>query len=130
MRARVPKEWENLSPRQKERLKAYLAEIATDAARKQEEHDCQVILNLYMRMVCCVLHDAFGFGERRLRRFILNHRRLFIQQNRLVEKGEQVERLNQRMAEIFRKEGFPQYVLDDFFGEVRLVDRKDDDPEW
>lgn len=126
MKARVPKEYENLSPRQKERLKAYIVEVALDAAREQEERDCRIILDLYMKMVCCVLHDAFGFGEKRLNYFIGNHKRLFARQNRLVDKGGQLEYLNKRMSEIFKKEGYPQDFIDSIIGKVEIVDGRNE----
>lgn len=127
MKARIPREYESLSPKQKERLKQYCIEVATNAAMKQEEHDCRVILDLYMKMVCCILHDAFGFGEKRLTYFIGNHKRLFYRQNRLVSKGQQLEYLNKRMSEIFKKDGFPQEFMDDLLGAVDLVDAPEED---
>ena len=127
MKARIPREYESLSPKQKERLKQYCIEVATNAAMKQEEHDCRIILDLYMKMVCCILHDAFGFGEKRLTYFIGNHKRLFYRQNRLVSKGQQLEYLNKRMSEIFKKDGFPQDFMDDILGAVELVDAPEED---
>ena len=127
MKARIPREYENLTPAQKERLKQYCIEVATKAAQKQEEEDCKIILDLYMKMVCCVLHDAFGFGEKRLTYFIGNHRRLFDRQSRLVSKGQQVEYLNARMAEIFKKDGFPQAFMDDLIGGLNLVETPQED---
>lgn len=123
MKARVPKAYQDLSPRQKEQLKDYIVEVATDVAKKQEEHDCRVILDLYMKMVCCVLHDAFGFGEKRLTMFIGNHKRLFMHQSRLVDKGQQLYYLDRRMSEIFKKDGFPQEFIDKLIGEVELLDK-------
>lgn len=122
MKARIPKEYQDLNPRQQERLKEYIADIATRAALKQEEHDCRIILDLYMKMVCCVLHDAFGFGEKRLTSFIGNHRRLFDRQNKLVQKGQQMDYLDKRMNEIFKKGGFPQEFIDDLFIKIDLVE--------
>lgn len=127
MKARIPKEYQELSPKQKERLKAYVVELATKAAVQQEEHDCRVILDLYMKMVCCVLHDAFGFGEKRLNYFLGNHRRLFDRQTRLVSKGEQRIYMAKRMREIFKKDGFPQEFVDGLIGEIKLVDAPQED---
>lgn len=122
MKARVPKAYRDLTPIAKKQLQDYVVEIATEAAKKQEEHDCRIILDLYMKMVCCVLHDAFGFGEKRLTYFIGNHKRLFARQSRLVSKGEQIEYLNKRMSEIFKKDGFPQEFLDRLLGDIELLD--------
>ena len=127
MKARIPREYENLNPAQKERLKQYCIEVAKKAALKQEEHDCRLILDLYMKMVCCVLHDAFGFGEKRLTYFIGNHKRLFDRQNRLVNLGQQQKYLNQRMAEIFKKDGFPQEFIDNIIGEIDLIDAPEEE---
>lgn len=127
MKARIPREYENLTPAQKERLKQYCIKVATEAAMRQEAHDCRVILDIYMKMICCVLHDAFGFGEKRLTYFIGNHRRLFDRQTRLVSRGQQLEYLNRRMGEIFKKDGFPQEFIDDILGEVNLVSTPKED---
>ena len=122
MKAKIPKGYKSLPPHEQEAIKNYIVEVATEAARKQEEQDCRIILDLYMKMVCCVLHDAFGFGEKRLNYFIGNHKRLLARQNRLVEKGIQLEYLNTRMDEIFKKNGFPQKFIDSVIGEVELID--------
>ena len=122
MKVKVPRDYHQMSQSQKKRIENYIVEMATEAARKQEEHDCRVVLDLYMKMMCCVLHDAFGFGERRLVRFIANHKRVFARQNKLVSRGEQIGYLNTRMAEIFKKDGFPQQFIDDIVGEVEIVD--------
>lgn len=122
MKARIPKAYRDLTPKAKQQLQDYVVEIATEAAKKQEENDCRIILDSYMKMVCCVLHDAFGFGEERLTLFIGNHRRLFARQSRLVDKGEQQEYLNKRMGEIFKKNGFPQEFMDSLLGEIVIVD--------
>ena len=122
MKAHTPKSYQNLSKKQQEAIKEYIVEIATEAAKKQEEQDCRIILDIYMKMVCCMLHDSFGFGEKRLVRFIGNHKRVFNRQNKLVTRGEQVEYLDKRMGEIFKKDGFPQKFIDDILGEVEIID--------
>ena len=122
MKARPPRGYKSLPPHEQEAIKKYVVEIATEAARKQEEQDCRIIFDLYIKMVCCVLHDAFGFGEKRLNYFIGNHKRLFTRQSRLVERGEQLAYLDKRMHEIFKKNGFPQEFIDSLIGEVELID--------
>lgn len=122
MKARVPKAYQDLSEKQKKQIADFAADVAFKAAKQQNEHDCRLILDIYMKMVCIVLHDAFGFGENRLTCFIGNHKRLFIQQSKLVSKGEQLDYLNKRLAKIFKKSGFPQKFIDDLLGEVVLAD--------
>lgn len=125
MKVRVPKPWEKLSPRDQEKLKAFTREVALEAAEKQIEIDGRIMLDIYMKMACLVLHDAFGFGERRLTRYIGNHKRLFHRQAKLVSRGEQLQYLDRRMAEIFKKSGFPQKFVDDMLGETVKAEAED-----
>ena len=118
MKARIPKAYNQLSPKEREKLKKFTQDVALEAAEMMDERNCRLILEIYMKMVCVVLHDAFGFGEKRCRMFIGNHKRLFERQSKFVAKGEQLEYLDKRMAEIFRKDGFPQKFIDDMLGEV------------
>ena len=127
MKARVKRTYAELTKKQQQVIEDYIVEMATEAAKKQEEHDCRVILDLYMKMVCCMLHDSFGFGEKRLNYFMGNHKRVFARQNKLVDRGEQLAYLNKRMDEIFKKNGFPQRFIDDIIGEVEIVDSKEVD---
>jgi hypothetical protein len=125
MKVRVPKPWEKLSPRDQEKLKAFTRDVALEAAEKQIEIDGRIMLDIYMKMACLVLHDAFGFGERRLTRYIGNHKRLFHRQAKLVSRGEQLQYLDKRMAEIFPKDGFPQKFVDDMLGETVKAEAED-----
>ena len=125
MKAKVKRTYAELSNVQKKIIEDYIVEMATEAARKQEEYDCRIILDLYMKMVCCMLHDSFGFGEKRLNYFMGNHRRVFARQNKLVTRGEQLAYLDKRLNEIFKKNGFPQQFIDDIVGEVEIVDSKE-----
>lgn len=114
MKARIPKSWDRLPKAQKEAIADYMKEIVT----KQEDKDMRIMLDLYIKMVCLTLHDAFGFGEKRLTMFLGNHKRLFRRQHKMVLDGTQIDYLNERMAKIFRKGGFPQGFFDDMLGEV------------
>lgn len=125
MKVRVPKAWNKMSHADQEKLKAFTREVALEAAEKQIEIDGRIMLDIYMKMACLVLHDAFGFGERRLTRYIGNHKRLFRRQAKLVSRGEQLQYLDRRMAEIFKKDGFPQKFVDDMLGETVKAEAED-----
>ena len=112
MKANVPRSYNSLSPAKRNQIVNYAHEVA----REQTEHDCRIMFDLYIKMVCVTLHDAFGFGEKRLNMFLANHRRLFLRQVRMVKNGTQIEYLNRRMSEIFKKDGFPQKFFDDMLG--------------
>lgn len=114
MKVRLCKPWERLPRSQREVIAGEMQKILMD----QEEKDMRIMLDLYIKMACVVLHDAFGFGEKRLNMFLGNHKRLFHRQHKMVMDGTQIEYLNRRMAEIFKKNGFPQSFFDNMLGKV------------
>ncbi len=114
MRAQIPREYNSLPPAQKEKILVYLKAITDE----QCEKDARIMLDLYIKMACVTLHDAFGFGEKRLTMFLGSHKQLFRRQVQMVKRDEQLQYLDRRMKEIFRKDGFPQKFFDDMFGEI------------
>ena len=124
-RPKRPREYHELSKSGQKRIEDYIVEIATEAAKKQEEKDVRVVLELYIKMICYMLHDTERFGKKRLTRVLYNHKRMFKGQNRLVTRGEQLDYLNKRMDEIFGKDGFPSYIIDSILAEVELIDAKE-----
>ena len=118
MKANIPKSYSTLPPAQRKHIDEYCKRVAFEAARETTERDARIMLDIYIKMVCLTLHDAFGFGEKRLNMFLGNHRRLFHRQQKLVQNGTQLEYLDKRMAEIFKKDGFPQEFFDDMLGVV------------
>jgi hypothetical protein len=121
-RPKPPKPYEKLPQYQRDIINDYIKEVATEAALKQEEKDIRVVLDLYIKMICYMLHDSEGFGKKRLTRFLQNHKHMFKGQNRLVTRGEQLDYLNKRMEEIFGKDGFPHHIIDSIIGEVEIID--------
>lgn len=118
MKARVPKSYKQLSHTDQQDLKKFTQDVALEAAEAMLERNSRIMLEIYMKMVCVMLHDAYGYGEKRLRVFLAGHKRVFERHFRLVERGEQLQYLNKRMDEIFKKDGFPQNFVDDLLGEV------------
>ncbi len=118
MKANVPKPYHSLPPAQRKRITDHAREVALEMAAEQTEKDARIIIDLYIKMVCVTLHDAFGFGEKRLNMFLGCHRQLFRRQAQLVKKETQREYLDKRIAEIFRKDGFPKEFFDKLLGEV------------
>ncbi|MBO7250822.1 MAG: hypothetical protein J6V42_06070 [Clostridia bacterium] len=114
MKIKTPRSYLTLPPKERDKISEWIVELA----KEQLEKDSRVMLDLYIKMVCVVLHDAFGFGEKRLTMFLGNHKRLFYRQHKKCLDGSQVEYLNQRMKEIFKKGGFPQEFFDNMLGEV------------
>ena len=73
MRVNIPRSWQSLPYAQRKKIEEYLREVVV----KEIEKDTRIMLDIYIKMVCVVLHDALGFGEKRLNMFLGNHRRLF-----------------------------------------------------
>lgn len=120
MKARLPKSWDRLPQSQKEVIADSMKKMLTE----QEDRDMRIILDLYIKMACLVLHKAFGFGEKRLGMFLGNHKRLFRIQHKRVVDGTQLAYLNEEMAKIFRKNGFPQDFFDKMIGEVIVTEEE------
>ena len=121
MKVKIPKAYKQLHYDDQQDLKKFTQDVALEAAEKMLERDARIMLDIYMKMVCVMLHDMpDGWGEKRLRMFLGNHKRVFARQFKLVERGEQLKYLNGRMAEIFKKDGFPQDFVDDLLGEVKV----------
>jgi hypothetical protein len=119
MKVKVPKSYKQLSHTDQQDLKKFTQDVALEASEKMLERNARIMLEIYMKMVCVMLHDMpDGYGEKRLRVFLAGHKRVFARQFRLVERGEQLQYLNKRMDEIFKKDGFPQNFVDDLLGEV------------
>jgi hypothetical protein len=118
MNVRTPKTWDSLPASQRAKIEEYCRGVALEAARETTERDGRIILDIYIKMVCKILHDVFGFGERRLLLFLGNHRALFFDQQRRVADGSQLEYLNAEMKKIFKKGGFPQAFFDKMLGPV------------
>lgn len=129
MKANVPRSWQSLPNAQRKSIEEYCQKVAREAALETSAKDARIILDLYIKMVCVTLHDAFGFGEKRLTMFIGNHRRLFKRQCRMVKDNTQIEYLNRRMDEIFKKNGFPKHFFDEMLGAVEAPSGEQEDDE-
>ena len=103
MKANLPRPWHRLPPREKD--------LILKAADEQMNRNINIILDIYLKMSCQVLHEAFGFGEKRLNMYLGNYKRIFRENRRNVRDGVQIFELDKKMRKVFRKNGYP----DDFF---------------
>lgn len=122
MRANIPKQpkppraWQNLPSYQQRQISDYALGIAKDQLNK----DARIMLDIYIKEVCCLLYDGHGMTEEDLLCFLGSHKRMFHGQVRKVEDNTQLDYLNGRMAEIFKTSGFPQEFFDDMLGAVEV----------
>ena len=108
MKARVPRGWSSLSKYEKDKI--------AEVCEQEMERRMNIVLDIYMKMCCTVLHDAFGFGENRLMCFIGNWQFLFEKHFKLVKDGVQIEYLDDEMKKIFKKSGYPDEFFRNMFG--------------
>ena len=120
MKPNIPRSWLSLPKKEQKVIEEYVKGVAG----KEIEREARIILELYMKMVLCVLHDAFGFGEKRLTMFLGNHRMLFRRQYKMVKQDEQIAYLNRRMEQIFRKDGFPNEFLVGLIGDNVTIEEE------
>lgn len=119
---REPRAFQQLPQSQRKAITEYCNTVALNAAKETIERDARTILDLYIKMACCILHDAFHMTEEELICFLGNHRQFFRRQIKLVADDTQIEYLNGRMAEIFPTDGFPQEFFDNMLGEVVIAE--------
>jgi hypothetical protein len=122
MKVRTPKHYASLPSSQRKRIEEYCRNVAFEAARETTERDGRIMFDIYIKFTCKLLHDTFGYGEKRLYLFLGQHKRLFKEQVEMVKNGTQVEYLNGEMAKIFRKSGFPEDFFNDMLGPVETVE--------
>ena len=103
MKCNLPREWEQLTPASQKRV--------ADAYDRQLERNMNVILDIFLKMSCAVLHDSRGMTEEELYAYLGNYRQLFRRHQNMVRAGVQLEELDRKMCEIFPVNGYP----DDFF---------------
>jgi hypothetical protein len=111
VKANIPTTIAQLSPSERQKLTALLME--------QENRDLGIMLDLFLKMTCCILHDACGMGEDDLYAYLGNYRQFFRRQQKLVKEERQIEELDRRMAEIFPTSGYPTAFFESMFGELK-----------
>ena len=75
--ARIPKPYDQLPDKDKEKIRAFVRQVALEAAEVEIQRIARIMLDIYMKMACVMLHDMpDGWGEKRLRMFLGNHKRV------------------------------------------------------
>lgn len=99
MKANIPIEYSRLKPSDKKRL--------LDAMERAHARDMNVMLDLFLKMSCIILHDSKGFTEADLYCYLGSYRQFFRRQAKLVREGRQIEEIDKRLSEIFPESGYP-----------------------
>lgn len=108
MKARLPRSFTQLPPREKE----IINQVLTEEVQKQVNHEEAELQKLWLQLACLVLNRCFGFGEKRLLLFLGTWREIYRFNAKLKSKAEQTEWLQSEMARIFRRSGYPYKYID------------------
>lgn len=108
MKANIPKSWLSLPEREKKAI----SKMVEDEANKAVDHEEAELQKIWLQLACIVLHDAFGFGERRLTRFLGNWKRVYRMNSKCENAEKQTEFLTDQMSKLFPQGGYPYEWID------------------
>ena len=108
MKANVPRSYLNLPPKEKKAIDQVLVKWAED----QVNHEEAELQKIWLQMACIVLHEAFGFGQRRCLTFLGNWKRMYRRIAKIATKEEQDAFLKAEMDKIFGEGGYPYEFID------------------
>lgn len=99
MKANLHKSWWKLPPSERDSLQKAM-EDEVNRIVDDEEKEMQVI---WMKLACIILHNTYGFGEKRMLRFIASWKRIYRKHSR-----SEAEWIETEMRKLFPKDGFPE----------------------
>ena len=108
MKVRIPKSFLALPQSEKDKIN----EAMTEEVQRQVDKDYCKLQRIWLKFACIVLNKSFGFGKRRAMLFLANWREMYRVNTTLKTEAEQTAYLEEEMARIFRKEGYPESFVD------------------
>jgi hypothetical protein len=108
MKCNLPRSYNQLPQAEKDVIEKYFNEQLNHLLDKEEAE----VQEIWIKLACILLHETFGFGEKRLCRFIAWWHRIYRRNERLANKEEQTAWLDAEMKKCFPKYGFPQRRID------------------
>lgn len=108
MKAKIPKSFLNLPPREKDIINKTMTEYVNKQLNEEEAE----LQKIWLQLACIVLHRHFGFGKVRAMRFLGAWKRLYKQNERCSDKDKQAEFLKSHMDKIFGSDGYPYEWVD------------------
>ena len=108
MKVRLPKSYDRLSKRDREKINL----VMTDKVLNQVIHEEAELQKIWLQFACIILNKYFGFGRKRLLIFLGNWREMYRINSKIDGKDAQTEYLTAEMRRIFGKEGYPYNYID------------------
>ena len=104
MKCKMHKSWFDLPPSE---------QAAICKCFESESEKVQVELQeIWLKLACIIMHDKFGFGEKRCLLFLGHWREMYNKNKALNGKEKQTEFLETEMAKIFKQGGFPDKFIE------------------
>lgn len=108
MKCNLPRSYHQLPQSEKDLIQAEFDKQLNYLIDKEEAE----VQDIWIKLACMLLHDTYGFGEKRLLRFIAAWDRVYRRNERMQTQSEQKAWLDAEMAKCFPKTGFPQFRID------------------
>lgn len=106
---KMPKSWDRLPQYERDIITKIMSDTAYEIADKQLADTQEV----WIKMLCVMLHDFHDMDEEELLRVIANWKRMYRRNQRIETKEEQTAWLDSELARCFPTCGFPQFRIDE-----------------
>ena len=98
MNARLPKSWNSLPQKERDRIVKILSDAAETIAIQQIEKEEAQVQKIWISYACIVLHNAFGFDKDKCMEFIGNWKMIYRKNKRLSTEAEQKAFIEKELA--------------------------------
>lgn len=111
MRANIPpRGFESLTEYQKDNLRKWQQETIMELTMKQIDHEEAEMQKIWIGYACMILHESFGFGKTRCKKFIGTWKRFYRLNSTLNTKEKQQEFLKNGLS--FFGDEYPEDFID------------------
>lgn len=110
MNARMPKTWDSLSQKERDKIVKIMTEAAENIAIQQIEKEEAQVQKIWISYACIVLHNAFGFDKDQCMEFIGNWKMIYRKNKKLGTEEAQREFI-ERELDFFEGE-YPMDFID------------------
>lgn len=83
MKANIPRAYETLPQKEKQRLHEFFVETVNKVANEQIDKEEVKVQKIWIQYACIVLHNAFGFDKDQCMMFIANWKSIYRQNGRM-----------------------------------------------
>ena len=111
MKAKIPKTWFSLPPKEQEAIREAISEQFNNELNRLLDEEQMKLQKIYMKLCCIILHDNFGWGEGRCIQFLGSWKGLARRLRKFPTEKEQDDFIAPQIEKIF-KNGYPSEFID------------------